>query len=87
MKANGLHSLSQPHWPAYTLSPAAGVYGTGQERIGESVETYTLSFHSKEGDNYQTTLTMPEWNLYNVHQTVYITTSFSTVTKIRSLEN
>ena len=79
---------SEPYWPEYTLSgPNGQPYGVGQERVGNAVERYTLTFKSKEGTIYTDDLPMVEWKLYEPHQFVYITTSLGYVTKIRQLEN
>lgn len=79
---------SAPYWPEYTLSgPNGQPYGVGQERVGNAVELYTLTFKSKEGDVYTDSLPMQEWKLYMPHQVVYITISLGHVVKIRQLES
>lgn len=87
MAANASYP-SEPYWPQYTLSgPNGQPHGVGQERVGNAVERYTLTFKDKDGTIYTDHFPMAEWKLYIPHQVVYITVSLGYVTKIRQLES
>lgn len=79
---------TEPYWPQYTLSGliVGAPYGVGQERVGQAIGVYSLVLETKDGDVYVKELPMKEWKLYEPHQSVYLTTSFGRVVKIRQLE-
>lgn len=81
----GAHK-GEPHWPAYTLSPSNGPYGTGIERLGAPFQDYVLGMRTDKGVFYEVSLPQNEWAQFEPQQTVFCTTVVGYVTKVRSME-
>ena len=77
-----------PYWVEYTLNQVpTGPYGVGVERLAGQYQVYTLYIKGREeGEFFSYRLDRDSWNTFDAHETIFITTSFGTIRKIRKLE-